>query len=76
MQLVQLRSNEELASSNDEHVVAAVDFLLNYAFEQRASDIHLEPRSNDAVVRFRIDGILHDIESLSAGGARARSSRA
>ena len=63
VQLVQLRSNEELASSNDEHVVAAVDFLLNYAFEQRASDIHLEPRSNDAAVRFRIDGILHDIEA-------------
>ncbi|MEX2207357.1 MAG: GspE/PulE family protein [Myxococcota bacterium] len=63
VQIVQLRSNEELASSNDEHVVAAVDFLLNYAFEQRASDIHLEPRSNDAVVRFRIDGILHDIEA-------------
>ncbi len=63
VQLVQLRSNEELASSNDEHVVAAVDFLLNYAFEQRASDLHLEPRANDAVVRFRIDGILHDIES-------------
>ncbi len=63
VQLVQLRSNEELATSNDEHVVAAVDFLLNYAFEQRASDIHLEPRSGDAAVRFRIDGILHDIES-------------
>jgi len=62
VQLVQLRSNEELASANDEHVVAAVDFLLNYAFEQRASDIHLEPRASDAVVRFRIDGILHDIE--------------
>jgi general secretion pathway protein E len=62
VQLVQLRSNEELAAANDEHVVAAVDFLLNYAFEQRASDIHLEPRASDAVVRFRIDGILHDIE--------------
>ncbi len=62
VQLVQLRSNEELATANDEHVVAAVDFLLNYAFEQRASDIHLEPRASDAVVRFRIDGILHDIE--------------
>jgi len=63
VQIVQLRSNEELASSNDEHVVAAVDFLLNYAFEQRASDLHLEPRQNDAVVRFRIDGILHEIEA-------------
>lgn len=63
VQLVEVRSNNELAdSSNDEHVIAAVDYLLNYAFEQRASDIHLEPRSEDAVIRFRIDGILHDIE--------------
>ncbi len=63
VQLVQVKSNDELAANqNDEHVVAAVDYLLNYAFEQRASDIHLEPRAIDAVIRFRIDGILHDIE--------------
>ncbi len=61
---VQLRSNEELAGQNDEHVIAAVDYLLNYAFDQRASDIHLEPRDKDAVIRFRIDGILHEIEKL------------
>ncbi|MGH0032339.1 MAG: GspE/PulE family protein [Myxococcota bacterium] len=65
VQMVELRSSDELAASqNDEHVVAAVDYLLNYAFEQRASDIHLEPRADDAVVRFRIDGILHDIEQV------------
>jgi general secretion pathway protein E len=63
-QLVQLRSNDELAVNNDEHVIAAVDYLLNYAFDQRASDIHLEPRDTDAVIRFRIDGILHEIERL------------
>jgi len=62
VQLMELRSNEDLASSNDATVTAAVDYMLNYAFEQRASDIHLEPRQDDAVVRFRIDGILHDIE--------------
>ena len=61
---VQLRTNEELAGGNDEHVIAAVDYLLNYAFDQRASDIHLEPRDKDAVIRFRIDGILHEIEKL------------
>ena len=45
VQLVEVRSNDELATAqNDEHVIAAVDYLLNYAFEQRASDIHLEPR--------------------------------
>jgi general secretion pathway protein E len=72
VQLVAVRSNDELASAqNDEHVIAAVDYLLNYAFEQRASDIHLEPRQDDAVIRFRIDGILHDIETvpLSVHGA-------
>jgi len=61
---VKLRSNEELASQNDEHVIAAVDYLLNYAFDQRASDIHLEPRDKDGVIRFRIDGILHEIEKV------------
>jgi len=61
---VTLRSNEELAGQNDEHVIAAVDYLLNYAFDQRASDIHLEPRDNDGVIRFRIDGILHEIEKV------------
>jgi general secretion pathway protein E len=64
VQMVELRSNDELASASDAHVIAAVDYLLNYAYEQRASDIHLEPRNDDAVVRFRIDGILHDIETL------------
>ena len=64
VQLVELRSNDELAASNDEHVIAAVDYLLNYAFEQRASDIHLEPRQEDGVIRLRIDGILHDIDTL------------
>ncbi len=64
VQMVELRSNDELASASDAHVIAAVDYLLNYAYEQRASDVHLEPRTDDAVVRFRIDGILHDIETL------------
>ena len=62
VQLVELRSTTEIADASDNHVVAAVDYLLNYAYEQRASDIHLEPRADDGVIRFRIDGILHDIE--------------
>ena len=72
---VQLRSNEELAGQSDEHVIAAVDYLLNYAFDQRASDIHLEPRDKDAVIRFRIDGILHDIERLPSKVHAAVASR-
>ena len=76
VQLVELRSNDELASGNDdEHVVAAVDYLLNYAFEQRASDIHLEPRAEDAVFRFRIDGILHEIETVPKSVHGAITSR-
>jgi general secretion pathway protein E len=77
VELVQLRSSEELAAaaSNDEAVVAAVDFLLNYAYEQRASDIHFEPRGASAAVRFRIDGILHDIESFPRAVHAAITSR-
>jgi general secretion pathway protein E len=76
VQLVELRSSDEIAAtSNDEHVVAAVDYLLNYAFEQRASDIHLEPRDTDAVIRFRIDGILHEIEVLPIAVHGAVTSR-
>ena len=75
VQLVELRSNDELANTNDEHVIAAVDYLLNYAYEQRASDIHLEPRHDDAVIRFRIDGILHDIETLPISVHGAVTSR-
>jgi general secretion pathway protein E len=45
--------------ADDHHVVHIVDWLLQYAFEQRASDIHLEPRRDISAVRFRIDGIMH-----------------
>ena len=47
--------------ANDQHVVRIVDWLLQYAFDQRASDIHIEPRRNIAQVRFRIDGVLHNV---------------
>ena len=62
-QLVDIRGDEELDSS-DQHVVRAVDLLLQYAFEQRASDIHIEPKRERAVVRLRIDGCLHDTHSV------------
>ncbi len=47
--------------ANDQHVVKIVDWLLQYAFEQRASDIHIEPRREVTRVRFRIDGVLHSV---------------
>jgi general secretion pathway protein E len=58
--LVQLGRSGKL-DANDRHVVTIVDWLLQYAFEQRASDIHLEPRRGDGNVRFRIDGVLHTV---------------
>ncbi len=50
--------------ANDRYVVNIVDWLLQYAFEQRASDIHLEPRRDNSDVRFRIDGVLHPVYQL------------
>ena len=51
---------------NDRHIVTVVDWLLQYAFEQRASDIHLEPRRENGNLRFRIDGVLHTVYQLPA----------
>jgi general secretion pathway protein E len=50
--------------ANDQHVVRIVDWLLQYAFDQRASDIHLEPRRETGRVRFRIDGVLHTVYDM------------
>lgn len=57
--------------ANDEHIVNIVDWLLQYAFEQRASDIHLEPRREVGHVRFRIDGVLHNVYDFPAQVALA-----
>ncbi len=59
-QLVELGKSGEL-DANDRHVVKIVDWLLQYAFDQRASDIHIEPRRDIGKVRFRIDGLLHTV---------------
>ena len=53
--------------ANDAHVIHIVDWLLQYAFDQRASDIHLEPRREFGVARFRIDGVLHQVYQVPAG---------
>ena len=60
-QLVELGNSAKQLDSNDQHIVNIVDWLWQYAFEQRASDIHLEPKRDMAVIRFRIDGILHQV---------------
>ena len=59
-QLVELGRSGKL-DSNDHHVVQVVDWLLQYAFDQRASDIHLEPRRDQSDIRFRIDCVLHQV---------------
>jgi general secretion pathway protein E len=62
-QLVRMKSETEIESS-DQHVVNAVEFMLQHAFECRASDIHIEPKREDSLIRFRIDGVLHDIQKM------------
>ncbi len=61
--LLQLGDNIN-PDANDQHIVKVVDWLLQYAFEQRASDIHLEPRRETGKVRFRIDGVLHSVYEM------------
>src|SRR3954469_15290061 len=62
-QLVRMKNEAEIESS-DQHVVNAVEFMLQHAFESRASDIHVEPKREDSLIRFRIDGVLHDIQKM------------
>ena len=61
--------------ANDQHVVNIVDWLLQYAYEQRASDIHLEPRREMGNVRFRIDGVMHQVYQVPSTVMAAVSSR-
>jgi len=61
--------------ANDQHVVNIVDWLLQYAFDQRASDIHLEPRRDQGNVRFRIDGVMHQVYQIPSTVMAAVSSR-
>jgi general secretion pathway protein E len=62
-QLVRMKNESEIESS-DQHIVNAVEYMLQHAFDSRASDIHIEPKRDFAVIRFRIDGVLHDIQTV------------
>jgi general secretion pathway protein E len=74
-QLVELgRSNRPL-DANDQGVVQVVDWLWQYAFDQRASDIHLEPRRELGAIRFRIDGVMHTVYQLPPGVMNAMTAR-
>ncbi|QIL71914.1 Flp pilus assembly complex ATPase component TadA [Diaphorobacter sp. HDW4B] len=63
-QLVELGKANKQLDANDQGVVRVVDWLWQYAFDQRASDIHLEPRREQGVIRFRIDGVLHVVYQM------------
>jgi len=74
-QLVELGRGKASIDANDQHVVMIVDWLWQYAFEQRASDIHIEPRRDMGVVRFRIDGVLHQVYQIPMPVLNAMTSR-
>jgi general secretion pathway protein E len=65
-QLVEMGAANKQLDANDQHVVNIVDWLWQYAFDQRASDIHLEPKRDFGAIRFRIDGILHQVYQVPA----------
>jgi general secretion pathway protein E len=73
-QLVQLGRSGKL-DANDQHIVHICDWLFNYAFQERASDIHLEPRRDVSNVRFRIDGVLHQVYQIPTPVMAAMTSR-
>ncbi len=73
-QLTQLGRAGKL-TAEDQHVAAIVDWLMQYAFDSRASDIHIEPRRDTGNVRFRIDGVLHDVYQVPALVTPAVTSR-
>ena len=73
-QLIELGSVGSV-DADDQHIVSIVDWLMQYAFSQRASDIHIEPRREKGNVRFRIDGVLHQVYEIPANITAAVVSR-
>jgi len=74
-QLVEMGKTKGQLDANDQHVVHVVDWLWQYAFDQRASDIHIEPRRDLGIVRFRIDGVLHQVYQIPMPVTAAMTSR-
>jgi general secretion pathway protein E len=62
-QFVRMKGHSEIEST-DKNIVSAVEFILSYAFDQRASDIHIEPKRDISLIRFRVDGVLHIIHTI------------
>ncbi|GAA6141610.1 ATPase, T2SS/T4P/T4SS family [Hydrogenophaga sp. 5NK40-0174] len=74
-QLVELGKANKQLDANDQSVVRVVDWLWQYAYDQRASDIHLEPRRDQGVIRFRIDGVLHPVYQMPITVMNAMTAR-
>src|SRR5689334_5321595 len=74
-QLIEIGKDNKQFDANDAHIVRIVDWLWQYAFDQRASDIHVEPRRDPGIVRFRIDGVLHQVYQIPGGVLNAMTSR-
>ena len=74
-QLVELGKGNKQYDANDQHIIHIVDWLWQYAFDQRASDIHIEPRRDIGIVRFRIDGVLHQVYQIPMAVMNAMTSR-
>ena len=73
-QLIELGKTGKV-DADDQHIVSIVDWLMQYAFSQRASDIHVEPRREQGNVRFRIDGVMHQVYEIPANITAAVTSR-
>lgn len=73
-QLIDINPDKKL-DAEEQHIVGLVDWLFKYAFEQRASDIHVEPRRDTGNLRFRIDGVMHQVYQLPAHIMQAMTSR-
>ncbi len=74
-QLVELGKGNRQFDANDQHIIHIVDWLWQYAFDQRASDIHVEPRRDLGIVRFRVDGVLHQVYQIPMTVMNAMTSR-
>ncbi len=74
-QLVELGKANKQVDANDQHIINIVDWLWQFAFDQRASDIHLEPKREMALIRFRIDGVLHQVYQVPAAVMIAMTAR-
>ncbi|WDG42327.1 GspE/PulE family protein [Pseudomonas synxantha] len=75
VELLSLGASDKEPDANDAHIINIVDWLLQYAFAQRASDIHIEPCRDQGRVRFRIDGLLHDVYQFPPQVTKAVVSR-